>query len=70
MSKELRDLCPPLFWDKGDTTHAQKVFLWVKTQEIMPGAMSLAFPRRLHFKIHPGPRVSVHPGEGPRVGKV
>lgn len=64
-----QDLCPPLFRDKGDTARAQKVSQ-VETQEIMPGAVSLAFPKRLHFKIHPGSRVSVHPGEGPRVVSV
>ena len=37
MCKGFRDLCPSLFWDRGDTTHAQKGFLWLKTQKIMPG---------------------------------
>ena len=32
--------------------------------------MSLAPPRSLHFEIHLGCRVSVHPGECPRVGQV
>ena len=37
LSKGLRDLCAPLFWDKGDTTHAQKGSLWVKHQGRIPG---------------------------------
>ena len=37
LSKGLRDPCPPLFWDKGDITHAQKGSLWVTSQGIMPG---------------------------------
>ena len=32
-----RDLCPPPFGDKGDTTHRQRGSLWVKSQGITPG---------------------------------
>ena len=39
LSKGFRNLIsiPPLFWDRGDTTQAQKGFLWVKSQGITPG---------------------------------
>ena len=38
LSEGLRDLCapPPALWDKGDTTHAERL-LGVKSQGIIPG---------------------------------
>ena len=55
----------PEFRDKGDATHAQKGFLWVRTQETMPG-----HNESFHFEIHLGWGVSLSPVECPRVGQV
>ena len=55
----------PEFRDKGDATHAQKGFWWVRTQETMPG-----HNESFHFEIHLGWGVSLSPVECPRVGQV
>ena len=61
-----------LFWDKGDTTHRQKVSLWVKSQGIIPGhnksfssqKPSLHGPSWLRGACAPQGRVSGQVGYG------
>ena len=60
---------PPTFWDKEETTHAQKEYLWVISQGITPAIIILAPPKSLHFEIHLGWEVRTHPGKGSRVAQ-
>ena len=70
LSKGLRDLHYPPFWDKGDITYVQKGSLWVKIQGIITGHNESCSSRSLHFEIHLAEGLHAHPLESPRVGQM